>query len=51
MLTINYFGNIQDSLIGQIKTKIPIKEKKDFIKNQNSPPREAYPGTVSPRII
>ena len=26
-LTINYFGNIQDQLIGQIKTKIPISQK------------------------
>ena len=32
MLTINYFGNINDTLIGQIKTKIPISSKNSHSK-------------------
>ena len=27
-MTINYFGNIKDTLIGQIKTKVPFSDKK-----------------------
>lgn len=32
-MTINYFGNIQDSLIGQIKTKIPLVTKYSAARN------------------
>ena len=32
MLTINYFGNIQDTLIGQIKTKIAIHSKDAYVR-------------------
>ena len=32
-MTINYFGNIQDSLIGQIKTKIPMVTKYSAARN------------------
>ena len=45
MMTINYFGNIQDSLIGQIKTKIPIQDKARTVKTYNSPPRQRYPAS------
>ena len=41
-MTINYFGNIQDSLIGQIKTKIPMPLKKDLLRSLGSPLRQKY---------
>ena len=31
-VTLSYFGNIQNKLIGQIKTKVPIKDRNSVIK-------------------
>ena len=45
MLTINYFGNIQDSLIGQIKTKVPISKKIEMVRTFKSPSRVSYNNT------
>lgn len=42
MMTINYFGNINDKLIGQIKTKIPLQDKKLQARTFQSPEKDTY---------
>ena len=48
MLTINYFGNIQDSLIGQIKTRIPIAKKVEMVRTFKSPAKPSYSNAEEP---
>ena len=45
MLTINYFGNIQDTLIGQIKTKIPMIKKFSEARKFSSPIAGSFSNT------